>query len=570
MINAKSVKFKNLFSVGNTFQEFDLKENSNLLVVGKSGHGKSTIIDAITFALFGRTYKDLNKGQLINSINKKNLVVEFEFNEYKVIRGISPNLFEIYKDGELIPQTGDVRDYQKNLEKNILNMNYKSFTQVVVLGSAAFMPFMKLQAAHRREVIEDLLDLHVFSKMSLLLKSKNDINKAELADINIKAQSLKSSIKTMNEMIEEQSINSNEEIQSIIAARDIKRDKTTALNNELKKLVEEEKELLKIKDSFPVSEGEVVDKILALNKKKTAIITKIDILKKTITFIDSNDDCPTCKQDITFEYKASIVEENNKSISELDLKIPKIDTNLTKCNNIFDEIKKSKDDISAIKSNTSVKKTMLNSMITTVEEMNERIDKLKNKVKSEVSTIKLDALKREITLENKKYDKHKRIAENYVNCQKILKDNGIKSVIINKYIPLLNQHINSYLEKFDMFVSFELDSSFNETIKSRHRDKFSYNSFSEGQKKRIDFSILLAMRDIAKMKNSVACNLLIIDELMDGLDVDNVDNLENILSEFDQTNTIIISHSEDIKNRQLFDKTIKAELVKNFTTYEEV
>ncbi|PCJ96682.1 MAG: hypothetical protein COA52_01395 [Hyphomicrobiales bacterium] len=570
MINAKSVKFKNLFSVGNTFQEFDLKENSNLLVVGKSGHGKSTIIDAITFALFGRTYKDLNKGQLINSINKKNLVVEFEFNEYKVIRGISPNLFEIYKDGELIPQTGDVRDYQKNLEKNILNMNYKSFTQVVVLGSAAFMPFMKLQAAHRREVIEDLLDLHVFSKMSLLLKSKNDINKAELADINIKVQSLKSSIKTMNEMIEEQSINSNEEIQSIIAARDIKRDKTTALNNELKKLVEEEKELLKIKDSFPVSEGEVVDKILALNKKKTAIITKIDILKKTITFIDSNDDCPTCKQDITFEYKASIVEENNKSISELDLKIPKIDTNLTKCNNIFDEIKKSKDDISAIKSNTSVKKTMLNSMITTVEEMNERIDKLKNKVKSEVSTIKLDALKREITLENKKYDKHKRIAENYVNCQKILKDNGIKSVIINKYIPLLNQHINSYLEKFDMFVSFELDSSFNETIKSRHRDKFSYNSFSEGQKKRIDFSILLAMRDIAKMKNSVACNLLIIDELMDGLDVDNVDNLENILSEFDQTNTIIISHSEDIKNRQLFDKTIKAELVKNFTTYEEV
>lgn len=570
MITLNNIKIKNFLSIGNNFVEFDLKSKNNTLIVGNSGEGKSTIIDAISFGLYGRPYRNIKKGQIINSINKKKLVVEVSFNDYRVVRGISPNVFEIYKNDKLVEQTADVRSYQNHLEKEILKMSWKTFIQTVVLGSAAFTPFMQMTPAHRREVIEDILDIHIFSKMATLAKSKFDSYKRDISDLEYKINVLSDSIKTFEDVINKEKALSKDEIDSIVSRKEQKKTEYRNIHNKIeedKKVLEE----LNNENSFNFTKKEISDAVMLYYGKIKTIETEISIHKKEKSFLDENDSCSMCKQGISHEHKELSYKEINEKINSMSQKLKKMNIKyetLEQSKKRLDDYLNKKDKLST---DISINENLLLSVKETIIDLNTRIKDLKEKQENTDNNLneqKLAEFKKEITEHNTKLEKAQKEQRVTKNCIDILKDSGIKTVVISKYIPIFNQLINKYLEKMDMFVLFELDSEFNETIKSRFRDAFSYFSFSEGEKKRIDLAILLAFRDITKLKNSTASNILIIDELMDGLDSTNVDNVESILNEFHDTNILIISHNEDIKNRELFSKVITAKKVNNFTEYE--
>jgi DNA repair exonuclease SbcCD ATPase subunit len=538
--------------------------------MGNSGEGKSTIIDAISFGLYGKSYRNIKKGQIINSINKKKLVVEIYFNEYKVVRGISPVIFEIYKNDELVEQTADVRSYQEYLEKEILKMSFKTFIQTVVLGSAAFTPFMQMSPAHRREVIEDVLDIHIFSKMSALAKSRFDYYKKDIADLQYKISVLSESIKTFQDVIDSEKVLSDEEIKSIASKRE---EKKIEYKNTFEKIKSKKAELTKLSEenSFSFTKNEISEAIRSYYGKIKAIETEISIYNKEKAFLADNNNCSMCKQKISHEHKEVSNKEINQNLESLNSKLEKMNERYSTLQESEKRITSYLNTKSDIETEISISENLLSVVEKSIIELNTRIKELKAKRESSDTNLneqKLAEFKTKITKHNNELEKLQKLHKTTKNCIDILKDSGIKTVVISKYIPIFNQLINKYLEKMDMFVLFELDSEFNETIKSRFRDSFSYFSFSEGEKKRIDLAILLAFRDITKLKNSTASNTLIIDELMDGLDSTNVDNVEAILNEFHDTNIMIISHNEDIKNRELFSQVITAKKINNFTEYE--
>ena len=565
MIVFEKLRYKNFLSTGDKFTEIDLTNTSSTLVVGQNGAGKSTMLDALSFALFGKAHRNVNKPQLINSVNNKDCVVEIEFialgNSYKIIRGLKPNRFEIWQSGTMINQDSHAKEYQKVLEQNILKLNHKSFHQIVVLGSSSFIPFMQLSAGARRDVIEDLLDINVFSKMNTLLKEKTSILKDDLTTNDSKLQVVKTKIESLVSHIDE--------LEKI--SESAKREKESELKESQAELARLENLLDEsIAEQFAELEAEL-DKVgkkkSELEKYQFQFDSKIKKFKKDVKFYEDNDQCPTCDQEITADTKDQKISESNKSREEIEAAGVELSKQLDSLTKVIDDVQ-----ARYLESNTHVTNqetyrkgiVSLNKKICNIqgdiarcEEGSSSVHAAKSDLESEKDFRDTLSAKRLSLLEEREYNSV--IAE-------LLKDTGIKTKIIKQYLPVINQLTNQYLQVLDFYVSFDLDEAFNETIRSRHRDAFSYDSFSEGEKQRIDLALLFTWRQVAKMKNSVATNLLVLDETFDSsLDADGVENLLKILDTLDNdTNVFIISHKGELLDNK-FDRKIEFVKHKNFS-----
>lgn len=565
MIIFKKIRWKNFLSTGNAFIEIDLNKSKTTLIEGKNGAGKSTLLDALTFSLFGKPYRNINKPQLVNSKNQKDMVVEIEFSvdnsEYKIIRGIKPAIFEVYKDDVLIDQDAGVGDYQSNFEKNILKMNIKSFSQIVVLGSASFVPFMQLPTPQRREIIEDLLDIQIFTNMNILLKKRMDENKDQINETKYQLELLRNKIKSAKEY--------NKSIEQI---------KTSEIDNINKKIndlrIEEEKlqnnieEInLKIKKIQEKSEQLHFDekKLPELKNTKTNLINRIKNISKEIKFYEDNNTCPTCKQNINLKFKNDILDKRNKYLVEYNELFNKLENEIVKSQKKEEQQNKINEFIFKLNNALLEKNAKIKMLADTKKsyenDLNNIYSKNKDMVLTDVNSL-LNELETLEILQNKNYKDH----ELYNLTYSLLKDNGIKAAIIKQYIPVINALINKYLEEMDFFVQFELDENFKETIKSRFRDIFSYNSFSQGQKARIDICLLLTWRELSQLRNSMSTNLLILDEVFDGsLEIEGAEYLMDIINTLgDNMRVFFISHSKD-QLYDKFDRTIKFELIKDFS-----
>ncbi len=554
-------------STGNAFTEIDLTKSTNTLIIGQNGAGKSTILDALTFGLFGKPFRKINKPQLLNSINNANAIVEVEFTigkkRYKIVRGMKPNIFEIYCDDVLVNQDAKVKDYQEHLEKFIIKLNYKSFTQVVVLGSASFVPFMQLSAADRRTIIEELLDIGIFSSMNTILKNRLSNIKDQQRDNDYNFKLINEKISLQKQNIEEHKKNHLVEIEKKtkeIADNDVYLNKITKNIVLIQKHIEQLTN--NISDESSVSSKNA--KILTLQSKFQDSIKK---LNKEISFYETNDNCPTCQQSIATETKEKNVTEKQNKITEIETATTKLKQELTNVSDRLDKIGKIQKHIS--EHNSEIVK--LNTQVTSINNYNAKllkeIEELKTRSDSnENDDDKLKLLNTELADTQTLAEQLSVDKQYYEFASTLLKDTGIKTKIIKQYLPVMNKLINKYLTAMDFFVNFNLNESFEETIKSRHRDEFSYASFSEGEKMRIDLALLFTWRQVAKMKNSVNTNLLILDEVFDSsLDGVGTEEFLKLLNSLDtKTNVFVISHKGD----QLFDKfrsIIKFEKKNNFS-----
>tara|TARA_Y100000389_G_C17453294_1_gene516285 strand:+ start:445 stop:2145 length:1701 start_codon:yes stop_codon:yes gene_type:complete len=562
MINFKSIKYKNFLSSGNYFTEIPLNKDKSTLIVGHNGAGKSTMLDAISFALFGKPHRKIMKNQLVNSINQKQAVVEVEFSvgsaQFRILRGIKPNIFEIWKDGTMINQSSHSLEYQKILEQNILKLNHKSFHQVVVLGSSSFIPFMQLNAGHRRNVIEDLLDINIFSKMNLIIRERNSILKESITRISNDTNIVKSKIEQQAKYIRD--------IAALTQENKNKYETQVATGRERIKVLQKQNSEL----SLALESSTAIDELKELQTQKNKVIGEIATIKQEMKsvakrgmFLEKNDECPTCDQPIANKDKL-ILETRNEahkvqsSLSVVEQNGSSIDTDILALEEIIKDIKEKTDTINAN-----------NREIVSVTQNN---DELQKYLESEVSADLTGARNDLETMNNDKeslFEEKLKLNEQfgYNNViAEMLRDTGIKTKIIKQYLPTINKLVNQFLQTLDFFVSFNLDENFNETIKSRHRDDFTYDSFSEGEKQRIDLSLLFTWRQIAKMKNSVSTNLLVLDETFDSsLDHDGIENLLKILSMMDaNSNTFIISHKGDILDGK-FESKIEFIKDRNFS-----
>ena len=532
-----------------------------MLVVGKNGAGKSTLIDAITFSLFGKPFKKVNKGQLVNSVNERDTLTEIEFSvgsaEWKVCRGIKPNLFEIYHNGILVNQDAKSMDYQKYLEEKVLKLNFKSFTQIVVLGSASFVPFMQLTANDRRIIIEDILDIGIFSVMKTLLKDRVITLKEEMGEVDYEIKLLQEKIS-----LQEKHLKAMEEESKQKRKSDL--DKIKETEQEIAKLnkeIEVHQERIDVLLNSIQDKATVEKKNQELDKYHSQISKNLKKLTKDKKFYEKNQICPTCQQDILENFKKHKCNDISDDIEEMNEGLYKIEKEVEKVYDRIGEISKYTQDIQ--KEETQVVQKLSN-----IQAHNSFIQKLS----SDLESFQVEIKKESMNILNKELDDSKSTRFQYVDqkfyydvLSNILNDTGIKTRIIKKYLPVINKHVNDYLKDMDFFVNFQLDENFQETIKSRHRDQFSYYSFSEGEKKRIDIALLLTWRDIASMRNSVNVNLLILDEVFDAsLDQAGVDDLMKLFNIIKNTNLFIISHKLDILDDKFPDKLI-VEKVKNFT-----
>ena len=567
MIYFKTLRWRNFLSTGNSFTEIELNKNNTTLVVGENGAGKSTMLDALCFALYNKPFRKINKPQLMNSINKKDLVVELEFDigtsKYKIIRGLKPNIFEVYQNNNMISQDADNRDYQDVLERQILKLNHKSFCQVVVLGSASFVPFMQLPAASRREVIEDLLDIQIFSTMNSLLKEKINANSTKVMDVEYQYDMTSEKISMQHQYIEAMQKNNDEHVEKI--KLDLKQYMDSIENAKL--AIASLDQQIGILNEQINDQDQVNKKQKKLQVLETQLDDKLAKLQKEIEFFNLHDTCPTCKQGIDNEFKCetvstkeSQIEETSEGIEQLRQEIQNIQDRIQTIANISSQVTSFNIEKITHTNTISGLLSQCKKAAKDIEELQKKTEEYSlndDTIKELESKIGLLAEQKGDLLNDK---------EAYGVASIILKDNGIKARIIKQYVPVINKLINKYLAAMDFFVNFELDENFNETIKSRFRDEFSYASFSEGEKMRINLAILFTWRAVAKLRNSASTNLLIMDEVLDGsLDSNGTDEFLKIINTLTQdTNTFIISHKVD----QLVDKfnsVIKFVKVKNFS-----
>ena len=571
MIIFKTVRYKNFLSTGQQFIEIQLNRAPATLVVGENGAGKSTMLDALCFGLFQRPFRNIKKDQLINSINEKECVVEVEFTvgkkDYKIIRCIKPNKFEIWCDGDMLNQDAAVRDYQKHLEQQILKLNFRSFTQVVILGNASFVPFMQLKARYRRQVVEEILDIEIFSKMNLMFREKQKAQDEVIKQADFDYQLLDSKIDTQKKHIDDIS---QSNLESIDTKRlDIKKSEVD-IKNYQKDIDDTMIEKAKLQKEI-LDEVTVNSRYKKLHTTEAKLENSCSKHKKDLRFFESHADCPTCQQDIDEAFKSEImtkkknkVDEIESAMQQLDKQIKGTEVRLKKINDTTVLIREQELLINRFQ-------TSINEIQKYIAKINKEIEELSDeKFSSGVATGELSQLQENLTtadLDKKKYKEEKL----YIDTARVLmQDTGIKTKIIKQYLPIMNQYINKNLADMDFFVNFTLDEEFNETIKSRHRDIFNYHSFSEGEKLRIDLAILFTWREIAKLKNSTNTNLLILDEIFDSsLDSSGTDEFMRILnSTMEKENVFVISHKGDTLIDK-FPRVMKFEKYKNFTRMAE-
>ena len=566
MIIFRNLRWKNLLSTGNFFTELNLDGNNTTLIVGSNGSGKSTMLDALCFVLFGKPFRNINKGQLINTINQKDCTVEIEFDtgnkSYKIVRGIKPNLFEIYCNGHLINQDAAVKDYQEHLEKFILKLNYKSFTQIVLLGSASFTPFMQLSTSDRRSIIEDLLDIQIFSRMNSVLKDKFLLLKEKHSQSKYAVELKSEKIQYQIQFID--SLNKSNAAQISSKQQDIANTQLLIVESETKCATIH----LNLSDlCVHISDKDKVDgKIAKFSGIKLNLGKTLKKVNTDISFYHDNNDCPTCKQSIGDEYKSHIIEERTKKLEEVNDALKKVDEEIDVLNTRYDGIQIFVDEIQSLNSQLTFEQSEIRVNKKHIDNINKEIVRLtsvKDDVNEEQKKLK------ELTTELAELESEiKVIAEErlyYEVATNLLKDTGIKTKIIRQYIPVINKLVNKYLAALDFFVNFNLDESFKETIKSRHRDDFTYASFSEGEKQRIDMALMLTWRAVAKLKNSASTNILILDEIFDSsLDTNGTEDLMKILNMLEGSNLFVISHKGDILQDK-FANVIRFEKVNNFS-----
>lgn len=567
MITFKTLRWKNFLSTGTNWCEIALDSSKSTLIVGHNGAGKSTMLDALSFSLFGKAHRNIGKNQLVNSINKKNAVVEVTFqvsgSEYKIVRGIKPNVFEIWKGGTMINQSSHAKEYQKILEQNILKLNHKSFHQIVVLGSSSFIPFMQLSNNHRRDVIEDLLDINVFSKMNNILKEQQSRLREEIKDATHIIEVNKTKIESQKKYIRDiKAINSGQREEKLKLISDIQLEVETAQskNEELSTNVEGS-----LPDATEQS-AKASTKISELEKFKAKFNADAKKIVKDVKFFEQNDNCPTCTQSITEDTKAQHILDGKEKSRELQIAIDQaveaVQVNTEKlqvANVIIEQCREWQSEMHA--NNQSI--SQFNSAIGRTQA---ELDKLANSVDMDQAQAELDNLRADgDSTTELKLSLNEQYNYNLV-VGAMLKDTGIKTKIVKQYVPVINKLCNQYLQILDFFVSFNLDENFNETIRSRFRDEFSYASFSEGEKQRIDLALLFTWRQIANMKNSVSTNLLILDETFDSsLDHEGVDNLMKIIYTLgSDTNVFVISHKGEVLDGKFANK-IEVYKEKNFS-----
>ena len=566
MITFRYVRWKNLLSTGNYFTEIKLNNKTNTLVVGENGSGKSTMLDALCFGLFGKAFRNVNKPNLLNSINAKDCVVEIEFDtnnkSYKIVRGIKPSVFEIYCDNELLNQDAAARDYQEYLEKFILKLNYKSFTQIVILGSASFVPFMQLSASDRRAIIEDLLDIQIFSTMNGLLKDRLTNNKDVMAQSKSGIELTQQRYDLQDKHIKGLKQNNENKVTEYVSEIRINTSTIQTLHAEIANLSSQ----VETHQNLVAEKTLVEDKVKKITKLESQIESNLSKFRKDISFFAHNDDCPTCRQAIATEFKETELQTLQTKATECERGLTQLEVKLlaeqTKLNDIT-EIQKQ---IQVLQIDIATKNTSIIETNRYIERLQKQIDGLKQaKVSSQKEEQDLKELKDSLSqlqvslkelIQDKSY---------YEIASSLLKDTGIKTKIIKQYLPIINKLVNKYLASLDFFVNFNLDESFKETIKSRHRDDFTYNNFSEGEKQRIDMALMLTWRAVAKLKNSSNTNLLILDEVFDSsLDTNGTEELMKILHMLEGVNLFVISHKGDILQDK-FANVIRFEKIKNFS-----
>ena len=564
-INFEKVKYKNILSTGNVFTTVDLNLVPSTLIAGSNGSGKSTLLDAIVFGLYGRAFRDITKIQLVNSINNKELIVELYFtaggDKYKILRGIKPNLFEIWKNGVMINKDASIRDYQGFLEDDILGINFKAFNQIVVLGSATYIPFMELRAYQRREIIEDLLDIKVFSVMGTLAKERMSSIKTDITDNKYDI-----------EMVESKIVSQQESDQAIRNLKSIEvdkiKEKMSSHIDEIEtknSIIDAQDEVIKVLYDDISDKPEEKKKFQEATEKRAELERNRVAFEKELSFYEHNDDCPTCKQGIAHDFKQEQIIDKNQQKARIEKGLVDIADVLTKHQTRLGSISKIEEQIQSVNFKISEIRAEIKMSKNALMSYKKELDNAQKEV-AEIDTSKLENLQNRIdtltTTRTELLDEHEVL--NIV--QMILRDGGIKAKIISQYIPVINKLINKYLAAFDLFVDFQLDEEFNEVIRSRFRDKFTYASFSEGEKLRITLSIMLAWRSVAKLRSSVSTNLLILDETLDGaLDGVGIESLiETLHGLNNDDNIFVISHRGD-QFAEKFENNLKFEKIKNFS-----
>ena len=570
MIIFKKVSWRNFLSTGDAPTSVLLDRSSTTLIIGENGSGKSTILDALTFALFGKPFRNINKSQLVNTINEKGLLVEIDFSignkNFTIRRGIKPNKFEILQEGKLIDQMANNRDYQDYLEKVILKLNYKSFTQIVVLGNSSFEPFMQLKQSDRRTIVEDLLDIQIFSSMNGILKSKNSELKNDMGTLEIEKSLYRQKIEVQEDYIkrlkeDSQSVISQKEkeIKQFESNRKTATDTMVALNTDIGNLGQK-----------MLNEDSVKKKSSEYGKVQSQIELKLHNAEKELSFYQTTSTCSTCKQVIDDEFKKERVIDISKNIDEKKDGLDKLQTEIDTLGKTLKEYREIGGSIVEKNKELVVIQSKIDSLGDNIERAQKEINILKNKKKEDSSIEKeLKVLKENLEQSLKDYSELCDRKKLHEYAHELLRDSGIKTKIIRQYVPIINKYVNKYLNELDFLINFSIDENFNETIQSQYRDEFSYSSFSEGEKMRIDLALLFTWRMVAKLKNSVNTNLLILDEVFDSsLDAEGTDSFLKIINTLDaNTNVFVISHKGEI----LFDKfisTIKFAKEKQFSKIE--
>lgn len=571
MIVFEKIRWKNFLSTGNQFTEIDLNKSKNTLIIGTNGSGKSTILDALTFVLFGKSFRKINKPQLVNSTNDKECIVEVEFVigtvKWKIIRGIKPSIFEIYRDKSLLNQQSSSADQQKHLEQNILKMNYRSFTQIVILGSSNFVPFMQLPASGRREVIEELLDIKVFSFMNTIVKDKIRKFREEISLLELKKESLLDKVEMQEKFIENLENKGKEEIESkkikilsLVEEQGYLRDDNLKLQNQIDLLNNS------IENSIRST-----DKIKKLGNLKGKMSQRIKTLSDENKFFNKNSVCPTCTQKINENFRVSKIEETSNKIEELSTGYSELLETIEQEEKKEQQFLATSNNILKLNQEISKNNIRIDQYTDNIKDIENEINVLENRLENKNEEHdKLEKYKSDLEETSEKLDTAKDQIYHYDFCHNLLKDNGVKKKIVEKYLPLINQQINKYLQMMDFYINFTLNDEFEETIQSPVHEDFTYSSFSEGEKQRIDLSLLFTWREIAKLKNSTNTNLLIMDEIfdssLDGFGTE--DFLKIIKFIIKDSNTFIISHNETLYDR--FGNVIKFEKNKNFSTKTEI